>query len=318
MRKSSSPALHGLDVRTLRLFAAIVRSGNLTQAAQVNHLAVGAASRRLSNFEELIGSPLLERHSRGLRLTAPGHLVSEHVNRVLEQLDTLGGVALTLRHGIKGHVRVFSNDNALYEHLPTTLSRFRKKRPDVMVEVEQMQSRHTAQALLRGEANIGITLTGVPRLGLASFPYRSERMMMVVPKGHALSRRSRVSFEETLDYEYIGLATDSSINRQLRERAQLLGRVMQVNTLIGGLHNACRLVSVGMGITMVPECLARSVKASLDLEVIELVGNDFRLDQIVMHNDEDRMNPVERELLQHLREDREPVPPKRRTRAAAK
>lgn len=63
-------------MRTLRIFNAVASTENLTQAAQANHLAVGAASRRISNFEAMIGEPLLERNSRGLRLTPAGHLVA--------------------------------------------------------------------------------------------------------------------------------------------------------------------------------------------------------------------------------------------------
>lgn len=69
MKKSDTPSLHGLDVKTLRLYEAVASTGSLTQAARANHLAVGAASRRISNFETMIGKPLLERNTRGLRLT---------------------------------------------------------------------------------------------------------------------------------------------------------------------------------------------------------------------------------------------------------
>ena len=305
MRKSEYLSLNGLDVRTLRLFAALVSSGNLTQAAQTNHLAVGAASRRIKSFEELIGAPLLERHSRGLRLTPMGHIVAEHVRNVLEQLDALGNVSLNLRQGIKGHVRLLANGAVINQHLPATLRRFREKHPDVMVEIEEHFSRETATKLLQHDASIGMCHSGPPILGLHSFIYRTENLVLIAPRGHPLERRRRLLFTETLDYDYVGPAPRSTIYELLRDEARRSGKNLKIRTQVNGLYNICHMVATGVGLAVIPEGIARHLQQPLDLALIQLQNPRFVFEQVVLHVDEDRMNPVELALLDHLREDRE-------------
>ncbi|MFZ9574547.1 MAG: helix-turn-helix domain-containing protein, partial [Limnohabitans sp.] len=67
-----------LDLTSLRLALACARTGNLTAAAQDMHLAPAAASRRLKELEATLGSPLFERHARGLHLTAAGEVMVRH------------------------------------------------------------------------------------------------------------------------------------------------------------------------------------------------------------------------------------------------
>lgn len=307
MRKSEYLSLNGLDVRTLRLFATLVGAGNLTQAAQTNHLAVGAASRRIKGFEELIGAPLLERHSRGLRLTPMGHIVAEHVRNVLEQLDALGNVSLNLRQGIKGHARLLANGVAITQHLPATIKRFRKQHPEVLVEIEAIFTRDTASALLQQGANIGICVNGPPTLGLHQCKYRSERLVLITPKQHPLSKQRLARFVDTLSYDYIGLAPGRPIYELLREEARHAGKTMRIYTQVSGLYGICRMVSAGLGISVVPESIARSLQQTLDLAVIELQGYQYVFEQVILHVDENKMNPTELALLNHLREDREPA-----------
>ncbi len=60
------------DFVTLRLFVAIADEGQLTAAAQREHMALAAVSKRVSDLEAMVGSELLYRRSRGVELTPAG------------------------------------------------------------------------------------------------------------------------------------------------------------------------------------------------------------------------------------------------------
>lgn len=302
MRKQTFPALHGLDVRTLQLFESVVKAGNLTQAAKANHLAVGAASRRISNFESLIGMPLLERFARGVRTTPTGALVAESVRNILDELNGLSSISQNLQQGLTKHVRLLGNGVAITEYLPAVIRKFRDKHPDVMVEIEESRSWDTTNALQQEYARIGIAaVSQQPGMGLQHFEFVTEPLVLVAHKAHPLGRRKRVRFTDTLDYEYIGLQLDSIIYAPLREEARHVGKVIRTLAQVGGLYHACRMVSAGLGLAVVPESLALSLKGCFDLAVIPLESphNVFR--EIVLHVDEARMNETERALLEHLR-----------------
>lgn len=305
MRKSELPPLHGLDVRTLRLFESVVETGNLTQAAKANHLAAGAASRRIHNFEALIGTPLLERYARGVRPTPTGALVADSVRGILEELNSLSSIKQNLRQGITSHVRLLCNGVAITEYLPEIIRKFRDRHPDVMVEIEESRSWETAKALQQEYARIGITaIAENPGMGLQQFEYATEPLVLVAHRNHPLGRRQKVRFTDTLDYEYIGLEPASVIHGPLREEARQAGKVFRITAQVGGLYHACRMASAGLGLAVVPESLARSLKASFELSLIRLESRNSIFRETVIHVDESRMNPTERALLRHLRESR--------------
>ena len=76
MASSINPAR--VDFVTLRLFCAVAQSGSITKGAEACHLALSAASRRLSEFEVATGSNLLERSAQGISLTPAGHVALQH------------------------------------------------------------------------------------------------------------------------------------------------------------------------------------------------------------------------------------------------
>ena len=75
--------LHRLDLVSLALFTYVCRTGSISQGAALAHLAVGAASKRITDLEAAVGSALLERHSRGARPTAAGQALLGHAQRIL-------------------------------------------------------------------------------------------------------------------------------------------------------------------------------------------------------------------------------------------
>ena len=67
--------LHRLDLVSLSLFNLVVRTGSISRGGELAHLAVGAASKRISDLEGTVGAELFERHSRGARCGPSEHRV---------------------------------------------------------------------------------------------------------------------------------------------------------------------------------------------------------------------------------------------------
>ena len=81
--------LHRIDLVSLSLFSLVARTGSISQGAELAMLAVGAASKRMTDLEAAFGVPLLERHSRGVKLTAAGVTLHRHVQRILGDVDQM-------------------------------------------------------------------------------------------------------------------------------------------------------------------------------------------------------------------------------------
>src|SRR5690606_41519708 len=75
------------DLTTLALFVAVARAGSISAGARQSHLAVGAASKRISDLEAVLGTPLLYRNTAGVALTDAGQAFLAHAQRVLPEVQ---------------------------------------------------------------------------------------------------------------------------------------------------------------------------------------------------------------------------------------
>jgi DNA-binding transcriptional LysR family regulator len=116
-------AIH-FDLTDLRLLVYIAEENSLTRASVRAHMSLPAASIRIKNLEDSIGTRLINRDAQGITLRPPGQTLLRHARLVLGQLENLRGDMQEYAQGIKGHVRLFANTTAIAEFLPAVLRSF--------------------------------------------------------------------------------------------------------------------------------------------------------------------------------------------------
>jgi len=134
------------------------------------HLAVGAASKRISDLEVGMGTSLLERHSRGVTLTVAGQALYRHAQRILADIDLLAAELSDFTSGIVGVVRLWANTSAVTQFLPQQLATFTQTNPGIRIELEEKNSSDIVLAVLDGRADLGIFADRTPTLGLHDLP----------------------------------------------------------------------------------------------------------------------------------------------------
>src|SRR5580704_533293 len=193
------------DLSDLSLFRHVAEAGSITGGAERAHLALAAASTRIRNMEEALGAALLVRGRQGVTPTQAGRTLLQHARVILAQTERLREDLSPYARGLAGQVRVLSNTNALTEFLPETLSSFLTTYPDISVDLEERLSDEIVGLIAEGAADIGIVAGTVDYGGLHTFPFRSDRFVLVVGRNHPLASRSRIGFSEVLDYDMVGL-----------------------------------------------------------------------------------------------------------------
>jgi len=262
--------LHRLDLVSLSLFVLVVRTGSISQGAALSHLAVGAASKRISDLEAAIGVDLLERHSRGVKLTAAGHALHEHAKRILGDVDHLAAELSDHAAGIVGVVRLSANTSAIIQFLPTDIAAFAAKNPGIRIELEEQNSHETVLAVLDGRADLGILADRMPTLGLQVVDYRRDRLVLLVPRQHPLAARKSIRFEEALDFDFVSLSEGTSLATRLRAETQALGKRLKLRIHVRSFDAMCQMVAAGLGIAVLPDLAIRPHLRPLGLRKIEL------------------------------------------------
>ena len=293
-----------VDLVDLSLFRHVVEAGSITHGAERAHLALAAASTRIRNMEEAIGAALLTRGRAGVTPTQAGRTLLQHARTMLAQAERLREDLGAYAGGAAGQVRVLSNTNALTEFLPETLSAFLATHPQVSVDMEERLSDEIVGLIAEGVADIGIVAGTVDAGRLETFPYRSDRFVLVVAKDHALARRAKIAFSEVLDHDFVGLDRASALQRFLADKATRAGRPLRLRIQLRSFDGVCRLVERNVGVGIVPETTARWAAKTMAIRAVALTDAWALRDLSIVMRDYKALPPYARELVDHMREER--------------
>lgn len=258
------------DLIDLKLFVHVVEAGSITAGAERMHLAVAAASTRIRNMEIELGAPLLNRERQGVHPTPAGRTLMHHARLLLQQAERMRGELGEYADGLKGHVRLLSNTNALTEFLPEPLSAFLTSHPQVNIDLEERLSDEIVAAIADGKADIGIVAGTEDVTGLEVFPFRVDRFVMVTAPTHKLAAATSVAFADALDFDFVGLDRMSSLQRFLSDKAERMGRRLRLRVQLRSFDAVCRLVECNVGIGVVPETTAARSMKTMKLHRIAL------------------------------------------------
>ncbi|MEK8051373.1 LysR substrate-binding domain-containing protein [Ideonella sp. DXS22W] len=262
------------DLVDLRLMVRVAESNSLTRGAEASHMSLPAASTRIKNLEESIGAKLLYRTSQGVTLTPPGQAFVHHARQVLGQIEHLRGDMQEYARGIKGHLRVFANTTALGEFLPPVLRSYLRTHPDVNIDLRERLSHDIVRAVSEGQTDIGIVAGHVRTENLQTIPYRQDRLVLVVPTGHALAEAGGgVGFEQTLDLDHVGLHESSAIHAFLRQVCDGLHRSLRLRIQVGNFEAACRMIEAAVGVGILPESAARRHGQTMAIRIVPLTDD---------------------------------------------
>lgn len=262
--------LHRLDLVSLQLFSLVARSGSISKGAELAPLAVGAASKRISDLEAAVGAPLLERHSRGATLTVAGLALQRHAQRILADVDQLEADLSDYASGLVGVVRLWAKTSAVTQFLPQDIAGFTAANPEIRIELEEEDSSEIVLAVLDGRADFGIFADRTPAMGLQLMNYRDDQLVMVVPPGHALAGKRAVRFEEAVDYDFVSLPKNTSLARRLQTETDALGRRLKMRIQVRSFDAMCQMVAAGLGVAILPREAIRPHLKSMHLKQIAL------------------------------------------------
>jgi len=289
------------DLTDLRLFCDVVEAGSITGGAERSALALAAASTRIRGMEEQLGARLLTRSRQGVTPTEAGRTLLRHARTIIAQSARMREDLGAFAGGLTGEVRLLANTNALAEFLPEALSSFLAAHPHVTVDLEERLSDEIVGLIAEGVGDVGIVAGTVDMAALETFPFRSDRFVVVTSADHPMAAQQAVSFSEVLAHDFVGLERSSSLQRFLAGKAAREGRPLRLRVQLRSFDSVCRLVECGVGVGVVPKTTAARAAKTMRLGVVELT-DDWALRELrICVRAMDRLGLFARELVNALR-----------------
>ncbi len=271
---SSGRRVEGLtidfDLITLRLLESAVRLGSISAAAEEQHIAVSAVSRRLSDLEHRLGTAVLYRKGRGVEPTPAGAVLLRHAENLLNLAERAAHEMSDFAEGNRGHVRLAANPSAIHQFLPGVLAGFRAGNPNVRIAMKELVSDVIVANIEDGLVDVGIFSANVGHAGIETFPYLSDRLCAVVPAGHPLAARGVVPVADLLPYPFVALEDGSSLFATISTAARELQRDLDVAVSVRSFDGVRRMVARGLGVAVLPRGVTEPYAESDGLAVVDL------------------------------------------------
>jgi len=251
-------------------------------------------------MEETLGTALLQRERHGVQPTPAGRTLAHHARVLLQQADRMRGELAEFASGLKGHIKLMSNTNALTEFLPQPLSEFLAAHPKINIDLEERLSDEIVSAVADGTADIGIVAATVELADLEVFPFREDRFVIAVSPDHSLAKTSRISFGEVLEHDFVGLDRTSALQRFLADKADALGRHLKLRVQLRSFDAVCRFVSCNVGIGIAPATTVTRNAQQMPLHAIELADEWATRKLTICVRRRNELPNYTQQLLQHL------------------
>ncbi|MCL4150721.1 UNVERIFIED_CONTAM: hypothetical protein GTU68_055921 [Idotea baltica] len=196
---------------------------NVTAAAQKLFTSQPGVSSQIKRLEEELGVTIFERSGKHINgLTPEGKLLAQHFSTILDQVDNVKRLAEDFSHPDSGRLSIATTHTQARYVMPPVIAEFRKRYPNVQLQINQGTPEQIAALTDSGEADIGIATEALELFdNLILLPcYRWNRCLMV-PKGHPLISESLLTLKEISKYPIItytfGVADRSVINRAFKK-----------------------------------------------------------------------------------------------------
>jgi DNA-binding transcriptional LysR family regulator len=148
-----------MEIQHVRHFIAAADLGNMTRAAEMLGIAQPALSQSLRRMEEKLGVKLFDRSRRGITLSEAGAAIIDELREAVMRIDQASERAQQVAQGVAGTLTVGFTVSAVYQVLPRALQLLSKEAPNVRVVLREMPNLQQAQALDRGDIDLGILYT---------------------------------------------------------------------------------------------------------------------------------------------------------------
>lgn len=289
------------DLTTLNLVLAIADTRSITAGAEREHLALGAASKRVKDLETRFGVPLFERRARGVEPTEAGRALVRHIRGLHASLHALESEVVEFSRGIKGHLRVAANAGAIAECLPPDLAAFSQAHPQIRISLDDLTSAEVQAAVAEGRADVGIFVPPLLDNRLQHWKYREGTLAAMVPAAHALAALGSVRFETLLEHDFVGLHAGAAAQEQMLAEAQAQGRPLNARLQVRGFDAIAQLVEAGLGIAVLPQAPAARLARLFDVAVLGLDEPWARRDYLLAVRRQDVLPAVVQRFVSALR-----------------
>jgi LysR family transcriptional regulator, hca operon transcriptional activator len=244
-----------MELRHLRYFVAVAEEGSLTAAAQKRlHTAQPSLSRQIHDLELEVGVQLLRRGPRGVELTPSGKVFLDHARTALLQVEAAGEAARRAAQPARTSFAIGFLTGYEMDWLPAVMDILRSELPSTAVVIHSQDSPDLAAGLMRGKIDLAFLRPENPAPGLIFKPLRSDPLIVLMPRDHALAARSSIRPQDIAGETFIGVSATRAptLKATIDDYAKRAGINLKPEHQAENIAMAISMVASTRGVALIP------------------------------------------------------------------
>lgn len=247
-----------MDLRQLRYFVAVAEERSFTAAARRLNLSQPPLSQQIQSLESSLGARLFYRTSRRVELTAAGAALLARAWAIQQQIRSAEEEVRSVGAGLVGTLDIGTTGSVLRGRLADLLAAYRREAPSVRMTVHEQAPSLQIAALLEGTTNISLIRSIQPAHGLASELAWKEEVVVAMPQGHRLARRTRIALSDLAAEDHVVLQPESSDFAHYIQKCCIdAGFLPRASQQVVDAQSVPSLIAAGFGVSLVPQSIAR-------------------------------------------------------------
>jgi len=244
-----------MEMHQLRYFAKVAALGSFTRAAAACFVSQPSLSQQIQKLEGELGRPLFDRLGRSVRLTEAGEAL---LARVLPALAMLEDARARIKdEPDQGRLTIAAIPTIAPYLLPRIIRDFSRTFPRAELEVVEDVTAGILRRAAEGELDLALVALPIQAEGVVVEPLFTEELHLVVPAGHALAARTKVSLADLAQEPFVLLGDAHCLTGNALNFCHRKGFQPVTTARLHQLATALELVSLGLGVSLVPEMARR-------------------------------------------------------------
>jgi DNA-binding transcriptional LysR family regulator len=256
-----------LNVSRLRVLKEVAYRGSLSAAAQSLDYTQSAISQQIAALEAEAGMALLERHPRGVSLTAAGQTLVGHAEGILARLEA-ADAALSAIAGLRGgRLRMASFPTAGATLMPLAIATFRAAYPDVEMMLAEGEPEEMVPRLLAGDLDLALLFefpgAPLPAAGTTRLDLLEDPMYLALPRDHRLGATERLTLGDLREEAWVQTSRASLCAQHVVRSCHAAGFEPKVSFESDDYQTVQGLVAAGVGVALIPELALSTVREDI-------------------------------------------------------
>ena len=249
-----------MDNQNLSAFIMVAENKSFSEAAYVLDVTQSTISKRIALLESQVGKKLFDRIARRVALTEAGQELLPRARRILKEYANALQAINDLSGNVSGILRLAISHHLGLHRLPDLLKIFSKTYPDVVLDIEFMDSEKAYERIMQAKSEIGIiTLGSEIHPNIHKKEIWDDPLKFVCSKDHALSKLPNPELEDLAKFPVIlpGLNTYTGRIVQNIFQYRQISLVTPMST--NYLETISKMVEIGLGWSVLPETLTKNL-----------------------------------------------------------